>query len=283
MYDDLIYGGGIIAGVTTILFLVGIVTGSRVSLRASILLLSIALAMFAVYLLFLWDDILLANLLPFSNLIVVGNWLPPLSGFVAGLAWKSMPGSLARRTSYAVVLLAVGTLAMLEPIYGSPPACDDVWIGRLCIQTSKQTCSAACAATLLRAHGIGVSEGEMADLCLTRSTGTTWQGLYRGLKLQTREHNLDVEVLPCTADDLFYLEGTALILVVGLPSDFPEHTIYTEQYGWGRGESHSVVFFGFDDQGLAMIGDPDAGEELWTVEDLRVLVRGRAIRLVKKR
>jgi hypothetical protein len=281
MGSDLIYGFGIMSGFTAVLFLLGIVIGERVSRQTSIALLSLSVLSVAAYLAFLWDDILLANLLPFSNLIVVGNWLPLTSGFVSGLAWKSMPGSLRRRTSYAVVLLAVGGFAMVSPILGEPPECDDSWSQELCLQTTPQSCTAACAATLLRFHSIQATEGEMADLCLTRR-GTSWQGLYRGLMLKTRGTSFTVEVLRCSAEDLYQLEGTPMILVVGVPDREDVDPIYTEQYGWAKGELHSVVLTGFDELGNAQIGDPDVDWERWSPQDLQVLVRGRAVRLVRR-
>jgi hypothetical protein len=45
---------------------------------------------------------------------------------------------------------------------------------------------------------------------------------------------------------------------------------------------HSVVFLGFRPDGKARIADPEIGIETWSWEDLQVLVRGRAIRLVHR-
>ncbi|HUG17664.1 MAG TPA: cysteine peptidase family C39 domain-containing protein [Planctomycetaceae bacterium] len=279
---DLMYGFGVMTGISGCLFLLGILVAEHASKRINVLILILTLATMGVYLYYLWDDILLAKLLPFSNLIVVGNWLPPLAGFLAGVAWKSMPGSLRRRNLYAVVMLVISLIAMVEPVWGTTPECNDAWDDFVCRQTSETSCSAAAAATLLRLHGIVSTEQEMAELCLTQSRGTSWQGLYRGLCLKTIGTDLEVEVLSCSARDLVVLNKSPLILVVGIPKGVAVDPIYTEEYQWGVGDLHSVVFLGFERDGSARIADPEVGVETWSWEDLNVLVRGRAIRLVHR-
>ena len=207
-----------------------------------------------------------------------------MTALIAGIAWKSMPGSLRRRNGYTAVEFLIAGIAMLLPVWGDVPECEEKWDGQICRQTSDQTCSAACAATLLKLHGIGTSEQEMAKLCLTNGSGTSWQGLYRGLSLKTRGTNLAIEVLPCQPHDLPLLTHSNAILAVGIPQgmkDIPP--IYTDQFGWGVGELHSVVFFGFNQNGYAIIGDPEVGMELWSWDDLNILVRGRAIRLIHQK
>jgi hypothetical protein len=276
------YGFGMMAGISSCLFLLGIVVAERASRHINMLILSLILTTMGAYLFYLWDDILLAKLLPFSNLIVVGNWLPPLASLLAGVAWKSMPGSLRRRNSYTVVMLMVALIAMVEPVWGTTPECNDAWDGFVCRQTSETSCSAAAAATLLRLHGIVSTEQEMAELCLTQSRGTSWQGLYRGLCLKTIGTDFEVEVLSCDARDLAVLNKSPLILVVGIPEGVAVDSIYTEEYQWGVGDLHSVVFLGFQSDGMAQIADPEVGIEAWSWEDLKVLVRGRAIRIVHR-
>lgn len=291
MAPDLTYGIGVMTALTGVLFLVGVVAGERATRLTSVLLLTLAVSLCVLYLVFLWDDILLANLLPFSNLIVVGNWLPLFCGFIAGIAWRSMPGSLFRRNNYAIALSSMGLLALFAPIVGAVPQCGEKWVGELCLQTSARTCTPACAATLLRLHGFTTSEREMAKLCLTRRGrswygGTCWQGLYRGLKLKTAGTQFDVEVLACGVDDLDALADSPLILVVGVPADadpeIAQKYVSPKKDGWGLGELHSVVFTGFNPAGEAVIGDPDVGWEPWPREQLQVLVRGRGIRLVRR-
>ena len=92
-------------------------------------------------------------------------------------------------------------LAATWPLLGRTPACSERWdeLGT-CLQTTDYTCSPACAATLLKKYGIAATEQEMAELCLTRR-GTSWQGLYRGLKLKTAGTDWDVAGLPAAPDE----------------------------------------------------------------------------------
>ncbi len=285
--SDLYWGFGILAVWSAAMFaLARRLTRRRVGRRLEILAATTILAIGG-YVIFLWDHILLARLLPFSNLIVLANWFPPLLGFLGGLAWNGIPGSRLKKSGYLAGLFALMVSAVARPLWGRPPVCHDHWQNGVCIQTSPKTCSPACAATILAGAGVEASEQEMAEMCLTRK-GTLWQGLYRGLKLQTDGTSWDVEVFTGDVDRLRELvsEGP-VILTVGLPRE-PVDEIYTTRYGWSRGELHSVVLFGFgaergtEAEQRVQMGDPSVsgGRESWSVEDLRVLYRGRGLRLV---
>lgn len=257
----------------------------------------------AVWVAFLADNIRLAAVLPVSNLIVVGNWTPLLTSFLGGLAWSILPRQaspetvdpasegragrggralLVRRLVVALALQGTGWTAAVRPVWGTPPACRDRWEGDFCWQTTPFTCSAACAATLLKAHGIAATEGEMARLCLTRR-GTLWQGMYRGLKRKTAGTSWDVEIVRGSFDRLLTVGGPA-ILAAGIPRDAQVARIYTERYGWTPGEWHSVLFFGPRVPGRVAMGDPTPGigREEWTEEDLRTLWDGVGMRLVRR-
>lgn len=307
---DLVLGFGLIAGLAVVLFCLGCRLGrtSPVPVAKGIGLATVA--GLAAYIALLWDNVLLATILPVSNLIVVGNWIPLLCSFLAGVAWSLIlrlevrppaepapPGEpvdrrgirsrphavLARRLVVVLSLQAVGWYAAVRPVWGTPPPCLDRWQGDFCLQTTDSTCSAACAATLLRAHGIDATEREMADLCLTRR-GTLWQGLYRGLKRKTAGTPWDVEVVHGPFESLRSLGGGPAILAAGIPRDARVARIYTERYGWSPGEWHSVLFYGFRGAGLVAMGDPTPGigREDWTEDDLRVLWEGTGMRLVPR-
>ncbi|HPB30163.1 MAG TPA: cysteine peptidase family C39 domain-containing protein [Candidatus Sumerlaeota bacterium] len=68
----------------------------------------------------------------------------------------------------------------------------DEWKGEACIQTTGSTCAPACAATILRRHGIRVTEKEAARevLCSELGTGMWHVGRY------LRRKGLAVHVLP---------------------------------------------------------------------------------------
>ena len=250
----------------------------------------------AAYVVYLRDNVLMAIMLPYSNLVVLGNWLPPGVGFLGGLAWIRVYGGRLRKGAYTAVLFAVGLFALLHPLLGEPPECKNDWRGYeldrfegpnenvdVCLQTSDATCSAACAATVLMLADIEANEGELARLSLTRK-GTTWQGLYRGLKLKTAGTAWDVDVFYCEADELPDLIGSPIILAVGIPRGTDVDRKYIEEYGWVPGQLHSVVLLGFVDNGRALIGEPtpDIGLETWSKEELALLWRGVGLRLVSR-
>lgn len=234
------------------------------------------------YICTLWDDIRLARLLPFSNLIVIGNWFPVATGLQAGLVWQRVGHARFRRGCSVCALTLVSFYAVVHPLQGNVPQCRNRWNGEVCLQTSPYTCSAASAATVLTAHGLPASEQEMAELCLTRR-GTTWQGLYRGLMKKTARLPWRVEVFEGDIGDLtmFDLAGHGPVLLnVGLPEDHHVDPEYIAEYGWIPGMRHTVVFYGFTSEGVALIGDPTSGLEHWKLTDLELLWSGQGVRLV---
>ncbi len=54
------------------------------------------------------------------------------------------------------------------------------------------------------------------------------------------------------------------------------------EWGWTPGVGHTVVVFGFTDDGRVEVGDPAVGREHWTVDDLRVLWNGEGLRFVRR-
>ena len=236
------------------------------------------------YIRFAWDDIRLARLLPFSNLVIVGNWLPLASTFLAGVVWRRIRHW--RRVVGVAALWIAGGYAAATPLLAKPPVCEDNWTPRreACLQTTSATCTPACAATLLSLHGIQVTEGEMARLCLTTSRGTNWTGLFRALKLKTHGSRYDVRVLSGSARDLLATLRTPAILSVGLPMDTRPDSYYRTKWVWNPGEEHSVILLGFSKDGLLQIIDPDNRIifETWHRRDLEVLWRGQGMTLVER-
>ncbi|MFP6770464.1 MAG: C39 family peptidase [Planctomycetaceae bacterium] len=236
------------------------------------------------YVRFVWDDIRLARLLPVSNLIIVGNALPLAAGFLAGVLWKRI--NHWRRIFGVAALAAVGGYAAVFPLLGPVPSCRETWTKNgICLQTTPATCTPACAATLLKFHGIDVTEAEMADLCLTRARGTNWAGLYHALKRKTEGTSLDVKVLYGSAAKLLgHLPGP-VILSVGLPDDAAADSYYRTRWIWNPGEEHSILLQGYTDKGMLQIIDPNPRivYELWRPRDLSVLWRGQGMALIPRR
>ena len=282
---DLLWGIALVAALAVVLFLATAHLVRRLPGSAlGILGLAVVAALF-IYIRSVWYDVRLTQWLPFSNLIVLGNWLPLFAAVLAGLAWEQTRGHGWRRALFAGGLGLTALYALVHPLLGSAPKCENRWdwMGN-CLQTTNYTCSAASAATLLKAHGIEASEQEMAELCLTRH-GTSWQGLYRGLKLKTVGTKWDVEVVACSTQELARLKQGPMIISVGLDASASSDSDFTREFGWIPGVNHSVILHGFTSYGSAIIADPtqELCREQWDEETLRVLWRGYAIRLVERR
>lgn len=233
----------------------------------------------------IWQRVALADAIPFSNLIVVANWFPLFAALVVGLAWRRIPGSYARKSLFSGTLYATALYAVVFPILGESPRCDNVWSGDgFCLQTTDRTCTAASAASLLRLCDIPATEQEMADLCLTRA-GTTWQGLYRGLKRKTRGTKWDVHVVRGDVEHLLAAASTPMILSVGLTAVAEVDGAYESEYGWVPGLRHSVLMLGAGPANRVEIVDPnpEIGRESWTTEELSLLYRGPALQLVPRK
>ena len=247
-----------------------------------------------------YDDLRWATVLPWAGLPVAANLYLPLAGFLAGLAWATIPGSARRKARSVGPLVVITSYLSLGYLFMPAPHCSEIWMDTVCLQSSKVTCSAAAAATLLRAHGIAATEGEMASLCLTRRSGTSQLGLYRGLALKTRGTAWRVEVFQGDLDKLRGLFGTGpgaaimpeladgepasgpVILFVGLPRNAPLDHRYVDEWGWIPGVHHAVVCDGFAGDGRVIMGDPSVGPECWLEQGVQDLWQGRGLRLVPR-
>ena len=233
------------------------------------------------YIVCVWDHPCLARWLPYSNLIVLGNALPLFASLLAGLSCRRLRGRPQARTTAIVLLTVVGIGALIRPLLGQAPACEERWEGDVCLQTTKHTCSAASAATVLRHIGVATTEAEMARLCLTRE-GTHWMGLYRGLSKKLspawRVEVFDAKSLE-TLRQVF--QNAPAILTVELPRDVPTGWKYRQESGWLPGVSHSVVCLGPDGDDHWRIVDPANGTERWSTTDLLVLWQGHGMRLIR--
>jgi hypothetical protein len=284
MVGDLITGCSIIAALAAALFVLTLRVTRPFPSRTLNLLALLTVCSLGWYIQNVWYDVRLTRWLPYASLIVLGNWLPLFAAVLAAVAWQNAARSRVRQVILTGAMIATGSFALVYPMLGSAPECGHRWdkMGT-CLQTTKLTCSAACAATLLKRHGIDATEQEMAELCLTRQ-GTSWQGLYRGLKLKTAGTPWDVEILRCRPDELAQLADRPLILSVGLESGLPADTEFTREFGWVPGVNHSVVLTGFTKSGLAIIADPsiEMSREQWDRPMLSTLWRGYAIQLVPR-
>jgi hypothetical protein len=228
------------------------------------------------------DNLRLAEALPLTNLIVVGDVLPMEGGLLVGLAWPLIQGGRRRRLVVIVPLVCICLYQANWPLFARTPAVGDKWRDGVCRQTSPATCGPAAAATLLQANSISATEGEMAQLCLTTSKGTSLLGLYRGLKIKTRDTAWDVRTFVGTRQELAAMIKGPVILSVGLETGANVDPRYAKSWGWIPGVSHTVVLFHFDGDDRIEVGDPAVGRESWSLDDLDALWHGEAIYLTKR-
>lgn len=278
-----LYAGIVIMGLIAIaLGALGYQLGRRWPRPRTVALLIAIIAFIFLFSAVLLDSVWMIRLLPVSNVIVVGNWALPAAGLVIGLTWHALPRPAWRRCLLIVPLAAVGLWRFWGPLTGSPPTdMERRWNGDVCLQSSFSTCGPAAAATLLHAAGIEADEAELAELCLTRDTGTTLHGLYRGLKLKTDGTPWRVEVV----SSLDALAGcdTPVLINVGLPRNRAGiDPRYERDWGWVPGYLHSVVVFSFLPDEHVDIGDPAIGREQWHRDGVTTLWHGRGLRLVKR-
>lgn len=223
-----------------------------------------------------------AKILPFSNVMVLGDPDPWLAAVLIGAGAALMPGRATRRSVLLVPLAVTG----LWGSYGGfflpmPHLGGDNWTGSVCRQTSQATCAPAAAATLLWANGIESSEAEMAYLGLTTVDGTSTRGIYRALKLKTRDTKFDVKPFFGTIDDLCDLDAPVMLFVRLDPKPDTDPR-YEEKWGWHPGVPHVVVLYGCRGDNVFIMGDPATGPEFWNRDAIKTLWHGEGIRLVKR-
>ncbi|MDP6439848.1 MAG: cysteine peptidase family C39 domain-containing protein [Candidatus Brocadiia bacterium] len=230
---------------------------------------------------FVHGELFLTRILPFSNVIVLSNWLPLGGALLAGLIWGRANLPMWRRAIGALALALVSAYCLVEVVLGEPPLTRELWSADgVCLQSDESTCSAASAATLLRHAGIPSTEREMARLCLTRDNGTSVLGLYRGLKIKTRGTPWKVEAFKADIAGLRGILSPPVVVSVGVKPGSNTDPMYAQDWGWTPGVAHSVVVYGFAGNKRIDVADPSVGREQWYIRDLRVLWRGEGLQLL---
>jgi len=243
-----------------------------------------------VYVRFVWGQLWIVKWIPQASVIVLANWFPLFLGALAGVLWvRTQSQTFLRRLPAQLLLISGAIWSEVYVIPRTPPQCGSEWIEptrlfpfRICLQTTRYTCSAAAAATILAAIGIDTSEAEMAALCLTRE-GTTWLGLYHGLTVRLRGTGFKAEFFECDINQLeeVVAEYPALLcceLTDEVDKLFPD---YRDMNGWRPGVAHSTVLFACV-RNVYIIGDPSqTAPEMWTEKDIRNLWTGRGLRIVR--
>lgn len=237
----------------------------------------------AAYLQYLWDRPLLSRLLPFSSTVILGNWLPVAGSFFLGVYLKTERITALRRLVLATVMVGISGYSLAKPMLGHPPSCvPSLNNSTLDFQTTNQTCSAACAASLLRMHGISANEDELARMCLTRS-GTHWLGVYRGLKLKTANTKWDVVAEEVNPKDLFGSNSKFGILAMSFQAP-GEDQVVDPEWGFESNVGHTVLVLQSRAKNSLDVFDPspEYGHETWSTEVVASVKQSILLRLVPR-
>ena len=257
-----------------------VLQGMRDGRPLAVALISVTLLML-VYVLLIWDSPLIVRLLPFSGAIILGNWLPLIGSFYSGVCFCATSVPRHRRAVLSCVLLCLCGYSLVSPLLGKSPVCARVEFERVLeFQTTDTTCSAACAASLLRMHQIDATEREMAELCLTRE-GTHWLGLYRGLKVKTAGTAWDVVVESVSGQSLMQRGSESGVLSLTFHGRAANRSFET---GFQMQSGHSVICLGPGDLGTLHVFDPspDYGFESWDWKQLDQVESAILLRLVPR-
>ncbi len=286
MMRDIFLGMIINAACTAALFFGGLVIARRRSRLCSVCLIILVVVPLVYFALALHGRLLLAQVLPFSNAIVLGNWILPGAGFLAGLLCGQRAIPPWRRGAFTLILAALACYSLFGTFHGrASPSLHSWSLDGMVLQSKQASCGPCCATTLLQACGIESTESEMMKLCLTTSKGTPSLGLYRGLKLKTRGTPCDVEVVRCDLAELCRQDRWPVLLLVKL-----EPSSHVPRQCGGplrrpRNLKHAVVMFGLTRDGRPEIGDPAIpaeGQQYWTLDLLETRWRGEGLRLVPR-
>jgi hypothetical protein len=258
--------------------------GARISRRAPRTALFLAAATLAALLWFamvVHGRLLLARWIPASNVIVLGNAIPVGAALLGGIVLGQRATAAWRRLLVAAVLVGLGFSTVAQPFFaGSAAIQGPKFRYGAGVQSDPASCSACCAAELLRQHHIPATERELARLCLTSQRGTPELGLYRGLKLKTWATSWDVAVLRGGEAELRRPESWPALLLV----DAEPPAIGGESPGtrWHQSVNHAVILQGFADNRLVAVIDPVTGPTTWSEEEFLGRWHGAGLRLVRR-
>ncbi|MBS3763890.1 MAG: hypothetical protein KGZ25_11380 [Planctomycetes bacterium] len=273
----------ILAAVSACCFALGIFSAKKLPGKTAAWLASGVVLLLGLYLVLLHGRLVLAQLFPFSGCIVLGNWIPLAAAILAGIVTADPRLSVQRKTVVAGVLLLLGVAPLARDILSPPPEVQETWSDDgVCLQNKPGTCGACGAATLLRAHGIECHKKEMVRLCLTRRSGTPTLGIYRALKIETRDTPFRVRIGRTDFAGLRNMKNLPVLMSARLDPNKVDDPRYKSEWGWQPGVRHMVLFYGFADDGKVEMADPTVGREQWHERDLRALWDGEMVYLSRE-
>ncbi|TDU67229.1 peptidase C39-like protein [Prosthecobacter fusiformis] len=147
-----------------------------------------------------------------SALILIGV----AGGFLASF-FSAIP-----RILVLLIVSALVSVPFVKPFLGPLPegSLQDQWQGDICLQSTYSTCGAASAATILRHHGITVSESALAREAYSYQGGTEVWYLARALRKRNLEATMHV-----TTDLPHRFQAHSLPAIVGVRFGHTGHFI----------------------------------------------------------
>ena len=291
---DIYLGIAIMVSVSILFYSFTTIVSSKFPRRVADIFAVFTMIGMALYIRFLWDKAEVSWFVPYSNAIIVGNWFPVITAILSGLVCQRIPDEKFRKYGMVTLLNLVGFYALVQPILGITPECkDEVDEFGIARQSSQVSCSPTSAVNLLAHYDIKTAETEMADLCLTRTSrswmglqidegGTSWMGLYRGLKLKLASTTFEPRFFSLTferfAEDPKGPLITSLMLDPELEKSDSNRYEQLSYAGWQPGVEHNVVFEKMTN-GFVSIIDPKVGYEQMSAKDFQALWVGRGISL----
>lgn len=282
--SDLIVGIAILAAISALVAVAAVRLAERCNRPVFLWLAGVVFVLaIGLYLLLLYDHAWLARLLPFSNVIVLGNIVPVLSSGLAGLLWGVRHIPLVRRALLCLGLLIPGWYTAACHFWNPPVPSGQHWSpDGVCVQSSPATAGACAAATLLDYYGIVTDEAEMVRACLCSPHDTPLLGIYRALKQKTADSPYRVRV---ELGNKALADETALPLLLSVDPPWPtgcSPLATPERRLRCPHTRHLVVLYGYDENGDAVIGDPAVGKSVWSAEHLAARYRGEALGLERR-
>ena len=216
----------------------------------------------------LQDSLYVARWLPLQDVMIVGNPMLPLATVLTASVFLLVQSPLWQRSLLAMSVVGIAGWRVVNPLIRPAPQLGEArWTSGVCRQSTLSSCSPAAATTALHNVGIETSEREMARLCFTSVDGTTNLGLYRGMSVMARRSSARVVPVLATADVLRVQNRRNCVFSI----------VSSRTSGLELQAKHSVVLFGFDDDGHADIGDPFSGRQRWSNEQFNALWPGAGI------
>ncbi|MBI9018808.1 MAG: hypothetical protein JEZ07_16270 [Phycisphaerae bacterium] len=238
---------------------------------------AIAVTSISIFGFYFFDSALILNLLPFTDTIIYGNLAIPIASIIAALLFQSKKIPTWRQIILIICIITFACRPTFKVLTASIPITTNTINNKVHIQSHRSTCGPTAAATLLSHHGINATETELVPLCLTTTDGTFIHGLYRGLKIKTKNTNLKVKAGICTLDELKTKIPLPAIIPVRLTESVNDREPrYANQWHWQLNVTHTIVVYSFQNNKV-QIADPAVGKEQWDIKSLQDLWHGTYI------